>query len=206
MQKKLLIKSMSYKIGIVILSLFLSGCALLMSNAGDHPLHQMSWQARQNQLNNIKNWAMTGSIGITRGDKSDLGTFYWQQKKPYFIELSGPMSLGKVRIIGDDHKIILQKSAHEQLIANTPEELFFKQFGWKLPISNLVYWIKGLPTPSAIQSLQLDDYNHLVRLKQQGWNVAYSTFKSFAGIDLPTRIYLWNETLQVKLVVKQVNF
>jgi len=205
MQIKNTIKSMSYKICSIILAIFLVGCALMQPTG--ESLHKMNWQDRKKELNSIKNWRITGSISITHDNKTDIGAFFWQKRQgDYIVELSGPMSLGKIQIIGDNQKVVLYKSAHEKFSATTPEELLFKQFGWKLPVSNLIYWVKGMPAPGPIQSLHWDDYGHLSWLKQQGWEINYSIFKSFVGVDLPTHIYLWKDKLRVKIVVKQVGF
>ena len=203
MQIKLLIKSMSYKFHWLIFALFLTGCALIKPH--EEALHKIDWKTRKAELEKIKDWDMYGSISITQAHKTDMGTFYWsQQQGRYVIELSGPMSLNTIRMVGDGKKVTLKKSKGEQITASSPEELLFEQFGWRLPISNLVYWIKAQPAPVPVQSLQLDSYNHLVKLKQQGWNLEYLMFKSFNGVDLPTKIYLWNDDLKIKIVIKKI--
>ena len=193
---------MLYKIYAIILILFLSGCALIRPS--EEPLHQMSWKTRQAELKKIKNWDMSGSISITQSGKTDLGTFRWQQQKKYIIELTGPMNLNTIIITGNEKNVTLQGVKNGPLIATTPEELLFKQFGWKLPISNLIYWIKATPAPTPVQNLQFDSYHHLIKLKQSRWNIEYLMFKSFNGIDLPTKIYLWNEELRIKIVIKKI--
>ena len=194
---------MSYKTCWLILLLFLTGCAIMQPH--EEALHKIDWKTRKIELEKIKNWDIAGSISITQSHKTDIGTFYWHKReKQYVIELSGPMSLNTIRIVGDDKKVTLQKSKNEQLTAATPEKLLFKQFGWELPISNLVYWIKAQPAPAPVQMMKLDSYNHLVQLKQQGWNLGYLMFKSFNDIDFPTKIYLWNESLRIKIAIKKI--
>lgn len=203
MQIKFSIKSIGYKFYWLILALFLTGCALIQPH--EEALHKIDWKTRKVELEKIKNWDINGSISITQDHKTDMGTFYWKrQQEKYAIELLGPMSLNTIQIAGDNKKVTLQKSKNEKLTASTPEKLLFKQFGWKLPISNLVYWIKAQPAPVPVQSLQLDNYNHLVKLKQQGWNLEYFMFKSLNGIDLPAKIYLWNGDFKIKIVIKKI--
>jgi outer membrane lipoprotein LolB len=191
--------------------LALSGCGLFTRQAAQQAtsptaeLHHMQWSARQRQLQEITDWNIQGALGITYKNKTEILSFSWQRQQPnYRINLHGPMHLASIHISGDANSATLQKSATNTITASSPEELLRQQVGWELPLSNLNYWIRGLPMPTANSAsmlnpsnqqqaaakLKFDAYNHLVQLIQDGWQINYSNFRSFNGIDLPTKIYL----------------
>lgn len=78
-----------------------------------------------------------------------------------------------------------------------------QQLGWHLPISNLYYWIRGLPNPNT-KSIKIYDQNHLlVYLKQQGWEIHYAKYiLNKDGLYAPTRINLDNSELNILIIIK----
>lgn len=76
--------------------------------------------------------------------------------------------------------------------------------GWQVPVSNLQFWLRGLPalkpTPSQITR---DDTGHLTSLQQQGWQVAYTDYQHFNGWWLPTRVTAQRGDLKIRVVIKQ---
>ena len=75
--------------------------------------------------------------------------------------------------------------------------------GWSIPISNLIYWIKGIPAPNFDYKIKLDSYNHLLKLKQQDWVINYTDSKSQDGIDLPSNMALQNAQCKIKIAIKE---
>ena len=157
----------------------------------------------QTQLVNINQWKVTGVISINHDNKNDVAYFNWQQSQDnYTLDLHGPMNLGSVHIAGNKQRTILQQTKNQQIIARTPENLIYRQFGWFLPISNLKYWIFASPAPCKAKALQFDTYNHLIQFTQQGWQINYSNFIALKNIDLPSKIEIKNSKLKIKIIIK----
>ncbi len=86
--------------------------------------------------------------------------------------------------------------------ADSPEALVEAQLGWQLPVSHLLWWVRGLPAPDSRSRLSLDSDSRLARLEQDGWQVNYLAYAEHNGFTLPERIRLEGHDLQITLVVK----
>ncbi|MCP6330038.1 lipoprotein insertase outer membrane protein LolB, partial [Klebsiella pneumoniae] len=74
--------------------------------------------------------------------------------------------------------------------AESPEALLEEQLGWRLPVSHLLWWVRGLPAPASRSVVTLDGNSHLSRLEQDGWQVQYLSYVEQNGYSLPERIKL----------------
>jgi outer membrane lipoprotein LolB len=188
---------------IIILAGILCGCTSQMppqQNAN----YRLSWQTRQRQLRKITNWQLRGYMMMQSPQENFTAFLNWkQQAKNYAIYLSGPLGIGTVHIYGKPGRFILQTAEDKKLIAKTPEQLVKQHLGWKLPISNLYYWIRSIPVPRVHAIGYFDDCNRLTELHQQGWKIYYQNYTRASGIDLPSTIILRYPNLNVKIVVNK---
>lgn len=180
----------------VTVVLLITGCVYLRPE----PLTKyISWQERKTKLQQYKNWVVTGSLGITHGKKRDIVRLEWeQQRDKYVINISGPMNLNKVKIVGYTNKVWFCKSSGKCTWAKSPEELFLSRFGWKLPISNVKYWILACPAPYKVELAHFDQYGRLIEFEQQEWKIRYSDFVLIDNVELPNIIELSNKDFFVK--------
>lgn len=196
------------KLMIVLSALLflLAGCANLRPAAPSslQPTAQ-TWQQRSAQLTRLNNWTILGAISIHQPQRTTIAHLQWQQhQRNYDIHLTGPFSVGGVHITGGIGYVTLagvQKGAVE--VASSPEALVRQQLGVELPISNMYYWVRGLPAPGVTAKQTLDNQNRLALLQQQNWTIRYQAYQTVNGIDLPSTIIMTNEDLSVKLVIKQ---
>jgi outer membrane lipoprotein LolB len=188
-----------------ILILMLSSCATVtQSPSAANQEKTLTWSQRETQLSAIKNWTLSGALGIRQQGQSQFVSLTWlQQGGNYQQTISGPLGMGAVRIIGSPTHVTFWKSPQQQYVATTPEVLMQEQLGWQLPVSDLYYWIRGLPVPGIADNKKLDAENHLVALQQQGWQINYLAYSDVNGIDLPTQIKLNNPMMNVKIVIRQ---
>ena len=176
---------------------FLVGCAHRAPT-----FKYISWKERKASLEQSKNWTINGSLGITHSKKRDYASFKWQQNQDnYVIVISGPLNLSRIKITGDADQVELCQSGAPCIKAKSAEQLLFSQFGWRLPISNMKYWILSLPAPdNKISESKFDAYGHITSFKQQRWKIDYTDFQPIKNnIDLPTVIKLQNPRLAIKL-------
>lgn len=188
----------------LICCLFLSACSFISPKTATN-LHYLSWQQRQKELSAIKSWDIQGSIGITYDGKTDIVSFEWQNTdQNYTIDIHSPLNLASVRIVGNSHHVTLWKSGKQYITAATAEELMQDQLGWSLPISNLIYWIRALPSPSSPIELQaLDEYNHLMQLQQSDWTIQYLSFMPVNEVDLPNKMIMQSSQVRCKIAIKK---
>ncbi|MEE4996251.1 lipoprotein insertase outer membrane protein LolB [Pseudomonas alliivorans] len=191
---------------VVVFSLIalLAGCAGLTSREsvqgkGD----SAQWREHKQQLSSLDGWQINGKVGIRAPKDSGSGTLFWLQRQDYYdIRLSGPLGRGAARLTGRPGAVALEVANHGRYEAKTPEELLQDQLGWRLPVSHLVWWVRGLPAPDSKSQVTLDGDSRLASLDQDGWQVEYLSYVEQNGYWLPERVKLHGQDLDVTLVIK----
>jgi outer membrane lipoprotein LolB len=186
------------------LALLLAGCAgLAPQESVEGPGNAEDWAAHKAQVSEIDGWQISGKIGIRAPQDSGSGTLFWLQRQDYFdIRLSGPLGRGATRLTGRPEAVALEVAGQGRFEAKSPEALVESQLGWQLPVSNLLWWVRGLPAPDSRSRVALDANGRLASLQQDGWDVQYLGYSEEDGYTLPSRIKLAGRDLQITLVVK----
>jgi outer membrane lipoprotein LolB len=191
---------------ILVFSLIalLAGCAGLTSReALEGQGDPAQWRAHKQQITQLDGWQINGKIGIRAPQDSGSATLFWLQRQDYYdIRLSGPLGGGAARLTGRPGDILLEVSNRGRYRAESPEDLLREQLRLNLPVSNLLWWIRGLPAPDSRSRITLDAESHLAQLEQDGWKVDYQRYTEQNGYALPERIKLYGQNLEVTLVIK----
>ena len=135
------------------------------------------WNQHKQQLSHLDGWQISGKVGIRAPKDSGSGTLFWLQRQDYYdIRLSGPLGRGAARLTGRPGQVALEVANQGRYEAPDPETLLQDQLGWKLPVSHLVWWVRGLPAPDSKSRLTLDGDSRLANLEQDGWQVEYLSY------------------------------
>ncbi|WP_417661420.1 lipoprotein insertase outer membrane protein LolB [Pseudomonas sp.] len=182
----------------------LTGCAGLVSHESvEGQGNQAAWQAHKEQLTALDAWQISGKIGIRAPKDSGSATLFWLQRQDYFdIRLSGPLGGGAARLTGRPGEVLLEVANKGRYKAESPEALLQEQLRMNLPVSHLLWWVRGLPAPDTKSNVTLDTDSRLSHLSQDGWQVEYLSYVEQNGYWLPERIKLHGQDLQVTIVVK----
>jgi outer membrane lipoprotein LolB len=184
----------------VVFCVILAGCSTMPAKQAANN-QKMSWVHRQNQLANIQNWKINGAVSITNDGHGQTASVVWTQvKNHYDIAIYGPFGAGRVTLTGQPNSVILT-SGSKRYYGKSPEAVMRKILGWSLPVSHLVYWIRGIPAPLTLSETKLDHYNHLEHLQQDGWLIDYLRYTGVAEYDLPSKLELTRDKLHVRLVM-----
>lgn len=165
--------------------------------------HHLSRSQHYNQSASLQNWTIRGEIAVHNQQKGWNASFNWQQQpQGYQIQLFGPLGTNRIQIAGNANQVTL-RSATRFISARTPEQLIQQELGWSIPVSNLTYWLKGIPAPGISAKQSFDLNNHIAQMSQEGWRVVYLRYIAVNGVDLPNRILLSNPYLQIRLIISQ---
>lgn len=184
--------------------LLLAGCSFLgprenVGGQGDEAL----WNAHKAQVTSIDGWQIDGKLGVRAPNDSGSGVLFWLQRRDYYdIRLSGPMGRGASRLTGHEGDSVLEVANQGRFEAASPEQLLKEQIGWKLPVSHLQWWVRGLPAPDSKSRLTLNADSRLYHLEQDGWQVDYGDYREQDGYWLPERLKLTSDELDITLVIK----
>lgn len=191
------------KIAIIAMSLIITACATLP--AGKQANNQkLSWQQRQAQLSPLTAWDIQGAVAIRQGRQGKSASLYLQQQQRHYnLQVFGPLGIGRHTLVGEPGNVTLTDSDGKTIHTNSPEALFQAELGWSLPISNLYFWLRGLPAPHLDKHIQFDQYHHILQLQQQGWVIDYRQYTAVDQYDLPSEITMRYGDLLVKIIISQ---
>lgn len=193
---------------IFILLLSLAGCSSITQTttapASTEPTPKLTWSERHSQLSSLKQFGLNGKIAVITNKDSGSANLAWsEQSGRYAISLTGPLGSHATRLNGQPGRVTLQDSDGKRYTANSPEQLIAKGWGYQLPISSMVYWVRGIPAPGSQASTHFDGAARLQSLKQLGYSINYSDYASYGHYELPTRINISSAAMRVKLVIYQ---
>ena len=168
------------------------------------PVPKLDWQSRQAQLEDIIDWRLNAAMTAIQGQQATSASVDWQQHaNQYQLTFWGPLGIGSTKLSGNAQKVTLYTADGHTLVATDAESLLKQALGWQLPVNNLYYWVRGLPAPGVSMVIQLDREQRLVSLQQQGWTINYLDYMSINHTDLPSKIFMQNHNLQLRLAISK---
>lgn len=179
----------------------LTGCAAMSQPSRTQVL---SWKEHYRQIFSISSWELQGKLAIHTKLRALSASLNWQQRRQnYALHFFGPLGINYFRLTGDSEKVILYPSNQPPRTASTPEKLLQQELGWQLPVSSLIYWIRGLPVPDKAAKTSWDAAHRLAKLYQENWQIEYLEYCHIKGKDLPFRIRLQHSDLVILMVIYQ---
>ena len=164
------------------------------------------WTTRAASLDELDHWKLTGKLAVRQ--PSDSGTAiinHWiQDGEAYDLALSSSfLGMGSTTLKGVPGFLELTLPNGETYRSGGPEALVEAATGWQLPLENLTWWIRGLPSPASDYRLLFDDQGTLAIIRQNGWEIRYDRWQTFLSSypTLPARITALKEEKRVRLVV-----
>ncbi|MAZ38555.1 MAG: outer membrane lipoprotein LolB [Legionellales bacterium] len=193
-----------YKIVAPLLALLLTACATMPASKSANN-QTITWTKRESQLLTLTHWQANGAMSIKQNNKATSASLYWTQQgqNNYTINLQGPLGTGAMKITAQPGKVTLLQADKQPQSASTAEALLKAQTGWYLPISNLYYWVRGLPVPNVPANKKYDQYHHLQSLQQQGWLINYQRYTAVNNLDLPSKLILQKKPFTIKIIISQ---
>ena len=196
-------KAMSRTIALPLLaSALLSACSAIA------PISEQNsdWTRQREQLQEFDSWELRGRVNVRYDNESHTPSINWlQQNVEYHIRLWGTLNAGSTLIVGSPDYVTLESNGETQS-ASSPEELILQQLGYELPISQLKYWIKGLPAPDTDAQLSFNELKQLTTIKQADWTISLSDMRQYGPISLPRRVDLTRPRNDIRLRFFRLNW
>jgi outer membrane lipoprotein LolB len=194
-----------YSLICCLLTLMLTGCATV---APKHNGLKKSWKQREQALNQLTKWQLSGKAAVKTPQESGSLAIEWTELAPnkFHLSLLGPLGSGAATLIAKPGLVSLSTSDGAHYTAVTLSQLLAKQRIVNIPVTYLTYWIRGLPAATLAYQAQFDAQNRLSVLNQQGWQVRFLSYTTVANIDLPEKIEIHSRDLQFKIIIYQWRF
>lgn len=182
----------------------LAGCAEGTFHQPETKVDFAAWDLRQDVLNKLESWTLQGRIVVISGDEGWSATLHWvQDAGNYTMRFIAPLGQGTYQLHGDQKRVSLLTAENELYQADNPEQLLQNNLGWSVPVHGLKYWIKGIPEPGIkSENLLIDNQGRMTELQQSGWHINISRYSDFNGTQLPSKLVMKNDHLQLRLVIQ----
>ncbi len=186
--------------------MILAGCAGLGQKAPPTPavpradLHAAHVAA----VSPFTQWRLAGRIAVQREDKGFSADLDWRESgTDYSLRVAAPLNGGTFALAGDATAVSLVTPKGETYRAADAETLMRQHLGWALPLAGTRYWVRGLPDPThPVTGERLDEAGRWTDFAQDGWRVSVLEYTRAAGRDLPKRLFLAHDKLQVRMAIK----
>lgn len=166
-----------------------TGCALAPPQPPE-AVHA-AWQARQARLQTVQAWELQGRLAVRAGDQGGHMGLRWRRQPDHdVIDLTGPLGKPLLQLQRDARGAWVRDAEQKTYAAPDPESLVFDLTGWRLPLTGLPYWVRGLPLPDVPMREELDAYGRLKSLHQLGWEVQFQEYATHHGWELPRKLLL----------------
>jgi len=187
---------------LILATALLSACGSLAPPAEE----DSDWTRQRGQLESLDSWELRGRVNVRYDNESHTPTINWlQQNLEYRIDLWGTLNAGRTLIQGRPEYVTLENDG-QTLTADSPEELILQQLGYELPVSQLSYWIKGLPAPDSDAQLSFNELNQLTTIEQSDWTIVLSDIRQYGPISLPRRVDLSRPRNDIRLRFFRLNW
>jgi outer membrane lipoprotein LolB len=156
----------------------------------------------------LQQWQLTGAFSVVAPNQKPIIAHYsWQQQgASYMININSSLDIATATINGNAEQVTMQASnINAPVTARTPERLMQRELGWHLPVSDLRYWLLGMPEPLDNTQGTWDTFGHVSELKQGGFTIRFSNYQHAGRIDYPGIVEINGHGLQVKVVSRNLS-
>lgn len=195
---------------LLALSLFiLAGCASRSVDTDrqvSDEVRELRWQFHRERLSQLQVWQMTGRLNLRVPGRSGTMSLDWQQQgDQYKLILDGPFGAAIARVSGDRGGVTVTAS-DETRYGPSPEVLLYSLTGLQFPVSNLRYWVRGLPAPGSNALIQLNNLGYPEKIEQQGWTVVYQQYGFYKSLRLPAKLKVAHGDVDLSFMVNNWQF
>lgn len=186
---------------LLLLTILVSACTTTIQQ----PTPNVSnWEQHVSQLEQLDQWLLEGKLGYR--DNKDGGSAWisWSQQQDKFeVKLNGPFGAGATKIIGSNNFAELQRAGHDNITAQSSAALTELLFGWKWPVEQLQFWVRGIPAPTSLGiNLSHNPDGTLALLEQSRWTLQFSNYQKMGNWVLPGKIKGQQGDYRFTLVIK----
>jgi len=177
--------------------LLLSGCATL-----PEPAPAGGWESAKARLQALEHWTLDGRVAVAASGEGFSGGLSWKQAGVRAeVELRGPVGGPVLAIRVDGDRFSVTDPQGETFDGERAKALVAERVGSDLPISELRYWLIGVPAPGTSFEETLGADARLATLDQAGWHIRYDRYRSAGDLVLPAKLDITQGALRLRVAV-----
>lgn len=188
------------RLTLYLLAFFLAGCTSLPPQKAVQP---DSYLEHVERISAINSFAVVGRIAVLTESKGFSGSMRWHHRPDGDdIAFYSPLGTQLGQLSSDTEGVTLTTSSQKVYQAEDAEALTQQALGWSLPMSGLPDWVLGRPAAGDVDILAWDEAGHISRMHQQGWDIEYPAYRDAENLQLPAKVLLKSQKLDLKLVIE----
>ena len=153
-------------------------------------------------LQQLDDWSLKGRVAIAAGTEGFSGGIVWRQQGPHAgIELRGPLGGQALTIEVDGDRFVVADGEGARLEGAEAERLVRERIGAALPMTEMRYWLLGIPAPGLPFRETAAPDGSLQSLEQSAWQVQVLRRTTAGSYVLPARIEMSTTGLRLRLSV-----
>jgi outer membrane lipoprotein LolB len=141
---------------------------------------------------------LLGRVAVNSVEQKFSGSLRWthggNQDELWFLT---PLGNAVAHLVRDEQGVTL-KTQDETYRADDVEGLTRRVLGWRLPLTGLESWVRGVAVPGVPAAVERDAAGRIARVKQDEWEISYLRY----GEDgLPGKLRVTGQGLEITLVI-----
>lgn len=192
-----------FRVALVACALLLGACA----GQRPKPLRAdaaalANQAAREATLAAIGDWSLHGRLGVSDGHDSGSGSLEWTQHASAFrFSVHAPVT-GKTWVLSGDEGYARLDGLREQPVdGRDAASLLDRELGWKVPVTELRYWVRGQRAPGAAE-IEFRGDGLPVLIAQGGWTVRYLDYDVAQDPPMPSKVFASRGDYKVRLAIR----
>ena len=190
---------------VALMLLTLTSCSYWRGVTPTDGLLGVSWPQHVDNMARMARWQMQGKISIVldepvEGFSKGSATLVWQQKNEDFtISVRGPLGIRLMDVRNYRNITEINIRGKEPIFSDNIQQQVLKGFGMSIPLSSLLFWVRGLPAPGVAEKEIRAGL--LMALTQHNWHIKFSDYKVYNGYQLPSYIEFSHQGVTGRVVI-----
>jgi len=186
----------------------LAVCLILLCSCSTLPKDDPTPQSavsRQADISRYSDWRAEGRISLSSPQQSVAGALEWLQNgADYRVGLTAFLGQRALSIEQHADWATLQVRGDNKITGASAESLLRRRLGVRVPLSQLAFWIRGLP--GTVGAAQYDRFGRLYSIKYQDpdgrdWRARVKQYSTVQELDLPRTIEVTDGEHKIRLVL-----
>lgn len=157
---------------------------------------------REQRLAGVGHWAIDARVALSVPGQGGSGSLHWERWPAAMdVTFHAPVGGQGFRLYADAGGARLDGLADGPLYGADAAALLWRATGWRVPLAELEYWVRGMRAPGGDARLEFDRDGLPLRLEQGGWTVEYRDWFSARVPPLPRRIFARQQDSRVRLLI-----
>ena len=183
-------------------ALLLQACATTPPPVGGAE-SERQYLARVDRLSATPHWIVEGRLAVRDGEDGGSGTLRWQSGPDRSrLDFHGALGRGAWRLVAAPGDAVLTEADGAVFRADSVDGLVTERLGWRVPVEELSWWIRGLAAPGSRAHKVLGEGGALLSLKQSGWEIAFSRYREFGDEQMPGLVVARRDERQVRFAIR----